>query len=47
MAKKVAITIQLVQEADDIDNLQLKKEITKSLQCDWLYDISTVDITDC
>jgi translation elongation factor EF-1beta len=47
MAKKVAITIQLVQEADDIDNQQLKKEITKSLRCDWLYDVSTVDVTDC
>jgi translation elongation factor EF-1beta len=47
MAKKVAVTIKLVQEADDIDNLQLKKEIAKSLKCDWLYDILTVDITDC
>jgi len=46
MAKTAAITIQLVPESKDIENLDIRKEIIKSLQCDWLLQVISVEITE-
>jgi len=46
MVKKAIIIIQLVPESKNVDNEQLKKEITDSLFCDWLLKIEEVTIKD-
>lgn len=46
MAKKALITIQLVPESQDVSNEQLKKEIAKSLTCDWLLKVQAVTIKE-
>jgi hypothetical protein len=45
MIKTAVITIQLVPEAEGLENANLKKQIMKSLQCDWMLEISNVEIT--
>jgi hypothetical protein len=45
MAKTAVITIQLVPEAERVQNPNLKKQISKSLQCDWKFDVLNVEIT--
>ena len=42
--KKVNLKIQLVPESQTVKNEQLKKEITKSLECDWLLKIQNIEI---
>jgi hypothetical protein len=45
MAKTAVITIQLVPEAERVQNANLKKQIMKSLQSDWKFDVLNVEIT--
>jgi hypothetical protein len=45
MIKTAVITIQLVPEAEGLENVNLKKQIIKSLQCDWMLEVSNVEIT--
>jgi hypothetical protein len=45
MAKNAVITIQLVPEAERVENANLKKQILKSLQCDWKFDVLNIEIT--
>ncbi|MBA7496329.1 hypothetical protein ES702_06928 [subsurface metagenome] len=42
MCKKAIIEISLVPESEDVDNEQIKEDIKKSLQCDWLAEIEKV-----
>ncbi len=42
--KKATLKIQLVPESQTVTNEQLKKEITKSLECDWLLKIQNIEI---
>jgi translation elongation factor EF-1beta len=44
MAKTAVITIELVPEADGIESENLKKQIKKSLQCDWLLKTSKIEL---
>jgi hypothetical protein len=46
MAKKAVITVELVPEAAGIENVDLKKEIKKSLQSDWLLKVLNVEIQE-
>jgi translation elongation factor EF-1beta len=46
MAKTAAITIQLVPESIDVADMELKKEIAKSLRCDWLLEVLSVVVTE-
>lgn len=46
MAKKAVITIELVPEAETIEPLDLKKQIKKSLQSDWLLKVLKVEILE-
>jgi translation elongation factor EF-1beta len=42
--KKVTLKIELVPESQTINNKQIKKEIRKSLTCDWLLKIQNIEI---
>lgn len=44
MAKNAVITIELVPEAEDVDIRRLRKEILKSLRCDWMSEALNVNI---
>ena len=46
MAKTAVITVELVPEASGIENADLQKEIKKSLQSDWLFKVSKVEIQE-
>jgi hypothetical protein len=41
--KKATLKIQLVSESHTVSDEQLKKEITKSLNCDWLLKIQNIE----
>lgn len=45
MVKTAVITVELVPEAALVDVADLKKEITKSLQSDWLLKVLKVELT--
>ena len=42
--KQATLKIQLVPESQTINNEQIKKEIRKSLTCDWLLKIQNIEI---
>ena len=44
MTKKAIITVKLVEEASEISNSQIEKEIRESLKCSWLAEIEKVAI---
>jgi hypothetical protein len=44
MAKTVKISIQLVPESQEVDNIILTKEIIESLNCAWLYRVLSIEI---
>jgi translation elongation factor EF-1beta len=44
MTKKAIITISLVPQASEVSNSQLKEDIKKTLQCDWLAEIEGVKV---
>ncbi len=46
MTKKATLTIELVPESQPINNQQIKKEITKTLTCDWLLKIQNIKIEE-
>ena len=46
MAKTAAILIRLVPESVKIDDAKLKKEIAESLNCDWLFNVLDVKVTE-
>jgi hypothetical protein len=46
MAKNAVITVELVPEASEIENADLKKEIEKTLQSDWLLKVLNVEIQE-
>jgi hypothetical protein len=46
MAKTAVITIELVPETKGIENTDLKKEIMKSLESDWLFKVLKVEIVE-
>jgi hypothetical protein len=46
MAKTAVITIELVPETKGIENTDLKKEIMKSLESDWLSKVLKVEIVE-
>jgi hypothetical protein len=45
MVKTAVITIQLVPEAEGLENANLHKQIMKTLQCDWMFEVLNVEIT--
>jgi len=45
MTKTATITIQLVPESEKVSNTNLKKHIMKSLACDWLFSVQSVELT--
>lgn len=44
MAKNAIITIELVSEAEGVNSEKLRNEILKSLQCDWLSKVLSVNM---
>jgi translation elongation factor EF-1beta len=44
--KKATLTIQLVPESQTINNERIKKEVAKSLTCDWLLKIQNITIEE-
>jgi hypothetical protein len=46
MSKIAIIRVNLVPEASETTHNQIEKEITESLQCDWLLKIETVKVLD-
>ncbi len=44
--KKATLKIQLVPESQTVNNEQLEKEITKSIECDWLFKIQNIEIEE-
>ena len=44
MTKKAIITVSLVPEASEVSNSQLREDIKKTLQCDWLAEIEGVKV---
>lgn len=46
MTKKATITIQLVPESQTQSNEKVKREIAKSLECDWLLKIQNIKIEE-
>jgi hypothetical protein len=46
MNKKATIIIELVPEAKETPNKQIEKEITKSLECDWLQKTQKVTVLE-
>jgi len=46
MTKTATITIKLVPESEKTDNVKLKKQIIKSLQCDWLFEVVNMEIKE-
>jgi hypothetical protein len=45
MTKRAVVTITLIPEAEGIQNANLKKHILKSIECDWLFEVSDIEIT--
>jgi RNase P subunit RPR2 len=46
MSKIAIIAVDLVPEASEASHNQIEKEITKSLQADWLLRIEKVTVLD-
>jgi len=46
MRKIAIIRVNLVPEASEAPHNQIEKEITESLQCDWLLRIEKVTVLD-
>jgi translation elongation factor EF-1beta len=44
MTKKAIITISLIPEASEVSNSQLREDIKKTLQCDWLAEIEAIKV---
>jgi translation elongation factor EF-1beta len=44
--KNATLKIQLVPESQTVNDVQLKKEIKKSLDCDWLLKIQNIEISE-
>jgi translation elongation factor EF-1beta len=46
MTKKAIIVISLVPESTEVDNKRIRREIRKSLRCDWLAEVERVTVED-
>ncbi len=46
LTRKATITIQLVPESQTVNSERVKREIAKSLACDWLLKIQNVTIAE-
>jgi hypothetical protein len=46
MSKIAIIVVDLVPETSEATHNQIEKEITESLQCDWLLRIEKVTVLD-
>jgi hypothetical protein len=46
MSKIAIIVVNLVPETSEVSHNQIEKEITDSLNCDWLLKIEKVTVLD-